>query len=101
GFRLRSKWSFGDATQRANIVECIDILPEINTLVVAFRGSKCIFYDINRKHNTDPIQVLKTGGHPWFVPDFITLNHDYFALSGRKPSAVFVWNWRKGVRLCS
>ncbi|CAO3590913.1 unnamed protein product [Absidia cylindrospora] len=67
-------------------------------MVVALRGSKCIFYDTS-KTSTDPIQVLKGGTHAWFVPDSISLNREYFAVSGRKPSAVFVWKWRKGVRL--
>lgn len=67
--------------------------------VVAVVSSKCMFYDINKGSKHDPIQVLKGGSHPWFVPDSISVNQDYFALSGRKPSAVFVWNWRKGVRL--
>lgn len=58
-----------------------------------------MFYDINKGSKHDPIQVLKGGSHPWFVPDSISVNQDYFAVSGRKPSAVFVWNWRKGVRL--
>lgn len=58
-----------------------------------------MFYDINKGSKHDPIQVLKGGSHPWFVPDSIAVNQDYFAVSGRKPSAVFVWNWRKGVRL--
>ncbi|KAI7851939.1 hypothetical protein BDC45DRAFT_444776, partial [Circinella umbellata] len=96
GFRLVSTWSFGDPVH--NSVECIDILPEINILAVAMCGSKCVFYDINEQSN-DPIQVLKGGNHPWFIPDSIALSQDYFAVSGRKPSAVFIWNWRKGVRL--
>lgn len=58
-----------------------------------------MFYDIQKGPKHDPIQVLKGGSHPWFVPDSISVNQDYFAVSGRKPSAVFVWNWRKGVRL--
>ncbi|KAG0194226.1 hypothetical protein DFQ28_000945 [Apophysomyces sp. BC1034] len=90
GFQPKSKWAFGDPSQPTNIVECVDLLPEINILVVAFRGSK---------HPTEPIQILKGGSHPWFVPDSICLSRDYFAVCGRKPSAVFVWNWRKGVRL--
>ncbi|GAA5804906.1 hypothetical protein HPULCUR_010415 [Helicostylum pulchrum] len=97
GFTFKTKWSFGD--QPNNAIECVDVLPDINILVVAQRGSKCMFYDINKGSKHDPIQVLKGGSHPWFVPDSISVNQDYFALSGRKPSAVFVWNWRKGVRL--
>ncbi|CAO3634380.1 unnamed protein product [Cunninghamella echinulata] len=97
-FLLKNTWSFGDTSQQQNIVECIDILPEINILVVALRGSKCIFYDIT-KNSTDPIQVLKGGSHAWFIPDSICLSRDYFAVSGRKPSVVFVYKWRKGVRL--
>lgn len=58
-----------------------------------------MFYDIHKGPKHEPIQVLKGGSHPWFVPDSISVNQDYFAVSGRKPSAVFVWNWRKGVRL--
>ncbi|KAK4516066.1 ubiquitin-40S ribosomal protein S27a [Mucor velutinosus] len=100
GFTHKTTWSFGDPTQQpSNMVECIDILPDINILVVAQRGSKCMFYDITKGPKHDPIQVLKGGSHPWFVPDSISVNQDYFAVSGRKPSAVFVWNWRKGVRL--
>ncbi|KAL9541525.1 hypothetical protein MBANPS3_009081 [Mucor bainieri] len=100
GFTHKATWSFGDPTQQpSNMVECIDILPDINILVVAQRGSKCMFYDITKGPKHDPIQVLKGGSHPWFVPDSISVNQDYFAVSGRKPSAVFVWNWRKGVRL--
>ncbi|KAL0082145.1 hypothetical protein F4703DRAFT_1121455 [Phycomyces blakesleeanus] len=101
GFQLQIKWTFGDVSQPANVVECIDILPEINILVVALRGSKCIFYDINKKNPREPIQVLKGGSHPSFVPDSIALNQDYFAVLGRKPSALFVWHWRKGVRLAN
>ncbi|KAI9303259.1 hypothetical protein BJ944DRAFT_165753, partial [Cunninghamella echinulata] len=97
-FILKNTWSFGDTSQQQNIVECIDILPEINILVVALRGSKCIFYDIT-KNSSDPIQVLKGGSHAWFIPDSICLSRDYFAVSGRKPSVVFVYKWRKGVRL--
>lgn len=63
------------------------------------QNRKCMFYDINKGSKHDPIQVLKGGSHPWFVPDSISVNQDYFAVAGRKPSAVFVWNWRKGVRL--
>ncbi|KAI7864942.1 hypothetical protein BDF14DRAFT_1708134, partial [Spinellus fusiger] len=99
GFRLRVKWSFGDMNQPTNVVECVDLLPEINILVVALRGSKCIFYDINKKHPHEPIQVLKGGNFLSFAPDSIALNQDYFVVLGRKPSALFVWNWRKGVRL--
>jgi hypothetical protein len=58
-----------------------------------------MFYDINKGSKHDPIQVLKGGSHPWFIPDSISVTQDYFAVAGRKPSAVFVWNWRKGVRL--
>ncbi|CAO3640644.1 unnamed protein product [Mucor hiemalis] len=97
GFVFKAKWSFGE--QQSNAIECVDVLPDINILVVAQRGSKCMFYDINKGSKHDPIQVLKGGSHPWFVPDSIAVNQDYFAVSGRKPSAVFVWNWRKGVRL--
>ncbi|ORY91902.1 hypothetical protein BCR43DRAFT_445629, partial [Syncephalastrum racemosum] len=79
-------------------VECVDILPEMHVMVVAMRGSKCMFYDTQKRH-TDPIQVLKGGSHPWYVPDSIAIHQDYFVVSGRRPSAVFVWNWRKGVRL--
>lgn len=57
-----------------------------------------MFYDVNE---SEPIQVLKGGSHPWFVPDSVALSQDYFVISGRKPSAVFVWNWRKGVRLAN
>lgn len=57
-----------------------------------------MFYDVSTQ-STEPIQVLKGGSHPWFFPDSIALTQDYFAVSGRKPSAVFIWNWRKGVRL--
>lgn len=57
-----------------------------------------MFYDVSSQ-DKEPIQVLKGGSHPWFVPDSVALNQDYFAVSGRKPSAVFIWNWRKGVRL--
>ncbi|KAG0183331.1 hypothetical protein DFQ29_006900 [Apophysomyces sp. BC1021] len=39
GFQPKSKWAFGDPSQPTNIVECVDLLPEINILVVAFRGS--------------------------------------------------------------
>ncbi|KAI9019539.1 hypothetical protein CLU79DRAFT_794475 [Phycomyces nitens] len=101
GFQLQIKWTFGDVSQPANVVECIDILPEINILVVALRGSKCMFYDINKKNPREPIQVLKGGSHPSFVPDSIALSQDYFAVLGRKPSALFVWHWRKGVRLAN
>jgi hypothetical protein len=58
-----------------------------------------MFYDMNKGSKSDPIQVLKCGSHPWFVPDTVSVNQDFFAVSGRKPSAVFVWNWRKGIRL--
>ncbi|KAI7890400.1 uncharacterized protein EV154DRAFT_388120, partial [Mucor mucedo] len=97
GFCFEAKWSFGD--QPNNTIECIDVLPDIHILVVAQRGSKCMFYDIHKGSKHEPIQVLKGGSHPWFVPDSISVNQDYFAVSGRKPSAVFIWNWRKGVRL--
>lgn len=60
-----------------------------------------MFFDINKGSNHDPIQVLKGGSHPWFIPDSIAVNQDYFAVAGRKPSAVFIWNWRKGIRLSS
>jgi hypothetical protein len=59
---------------------------------------KCLFYDISKNAN-DPIQVLKGGNHILFEPESIALNRDYFVLSGRKPSAIFVWEWRKGVRI--
>ncbi|ORX45723.1 hypothetical protein DM01DRAFT_157658 [Hesseltinella vesiculosa] len=95
GFVSRCTWKFCGQRQ----VECIDLLPEINTVVVACRGSKCYFYDISSKSPTEPIQVLKGGSHAWFIPDDVSLTCDYFAVSGRKPSAVFVWNWRKGVQL--
>ncbi|KAI8098455.1 uncharacterized protein BX664DRAFT_254845 [Halteromyces radiatus] len=98
GFKLRHTWQFGDPQQQQTKVECIDLLPEINIMAVALHGSKCMFYDIS-KNSTEPIQVLKGGTHAWFVPDSISLSRDYFAVSGRKPSAVFVWKWRKGVRL--
>ncbi|KAI8059003.1 hypothetical protein BC940DRAFT_12994 [Gongronella butleri] len=95
GFVLNLTWKFCGQRQ----VECIDLLPEIHTVVVACRGSKCMFYDVASKNPLEPIQVLKGGAHSWFIPDDVALTCDYFALSGRKPSAVFVWNWRKGVRL--
>ncbi|KAI8971054.1 hypothetical protein BDB01DRAFT_731097, partial [Pilobolus umbonatus] len=100
GFEYRSQWTFKDTTATSNIVECVDVLSDINILVVAQRGSRCMFYDINKGSKHDPIQILKGGSHVWFIPDSISVNQDYFALSGRNPSAVFVWNWRKGVRLC-
>ncbi|RCI03803.1 hypothetical protein CU098_002670 [Rhizopus stolonifer] len=102
GFMFKSKWCFGDPITQPNcMIECVDVLPDIHILVVAQRGSKCMFYDINKGSKHDPIQVLKGGSHPWFIPDSISVNQDYFAMAGRKPSAVFVWNWRKGVRLSS
>lgn len=60
-----------------------------------------MFYDINKGPKHDPIQILKGGGHSWFIPDSIAFNGDYFAVAGRKPSVVFVWNWRKGIKLSS
>ncbi|KAI8885012.1 hypothetical protein K501DRAFT_322699 [Backusella circina FSU 941] len=98
-FQYITKWFFGDTQNNNNIIECLDVLPDLNILVVAQRGSKCMFYDMNKGSKSDPIQVLKCGSHPWFVPDTISVNQDFFAVSGRKPSAVFVWNWRKGIRL--
>ncbi|KAG0944481.1 hypothetical protein G6F57_003534 [Rhizopus arrhizus] len=101
GFSFKSKYSFGDPSLVNNIVECIDILPDVHILVIAQRGSKCMFYDINKGPKHDPIQILKGGGHSWFIPDSIAFNGDYFAVAGRKPSVVFVWNWRKGIKLSS
>ncbi|KAI8390056.1 hypothetical protein BD560DRAFT_185 [Blakeslea trispora] len=102
GFKFKSKWYFGDPIAQPNcMIECIDILPEIHILVVAQRGSKCMFFDITKGPKHDPIQVLKGGNHPWFIPDSISVNQDYFAMVGRKPSVVYVWNWRKGVKLSS
>ena len=60
-----------------------------------------MFFDTTKGSKQDPIQVLKGGNHPWFIPDSISVNQDYFAVTGRKPSVVFVWNWRKGVKLSS
>ncbi|RUP45181.1 hypothetical protein BC936DRAFT_148517, partial [Jimgerdemannia flammicorona] len=59
---------------------------------------KCHIYDLLRPW-AEPIQILKGGNHPLFVPDSIALDRDHFVLAGRKPSAVFVWKWRKGVRV--
>ncbi|ORE15870.1 F-box domain-containing protein [Rhizopus microsporus] len=101
GFVFKLQWYFGDPSSTQNIVECIDVLPHIHILVIAQRGSRCMFFDINKGSNHDPIQVLKGGSHPWFIPDSIAVNQDYFAVAGRKPSAVFIWNWRKGIRLSS
>ncbi|KAH8552637.1 WD40-repeat-containing domain protein [Umbelopsis sp. PMI_123] len=97
-FRYKRMWDFGQSTNGATNVKCVDILPEINVLVVAQRGSKCLFYDINKNTN-DPIQVLKGGNHILFEPESIALDRDHFVLAGRKPSAIFIWEWRKGVRI--
>ncbi|CAO3672781.1 unnamed protein product [Umbelopsis ramanniana] len=97
-FYHKRTWDFGQSTQGTTNVKCVDILPEINVLVVAQRGSKCVFYDIS-KNTSDPIQVLKGGNHILFEPESIALDRDHFVLAGRKPSAIFVWEWRKGVRI--
>ncbi|KAG1464534.1 hypothetical protein G6F56_005068 [Rhizopus delemar] len=99
GFQLQCKWYFGNPYLDNNRVECLDILPDIQILVIAQRGSKCLFFDINKGPRYHPIQVLKGGNHPWFVPDSIAVNQEYIAVAGRKPSAVFIWNWRKSNRL--
>ncbi|KAG1466713.1 hypothetical protein G6F46_000386 [Rhizopus delemar] len=101
GFSFKSKYSFGNPSLVNNVVECIDILPDAHVLVIAQRGLKCMFYDINKGPKHDPIQILKGGGHSWFIPDSIAFDGDYFAVAGRKPSVVFVWNWRKGIKLSS
>jgi hypothetical protein len=37
-FQYITKWFFGDTHNNNNIIECVDVLPDLNILVVAQRG---------------------------------------------------------------
>ncbi|KAG2185969.1 hypothetical protein INT43_002407 [Umbelopsis isabellina] len=67
-FQFKRGWEFGQSTQNATNVKCIDILPEINVMVVAQRGSKCLFYDISKGAN-DPIQAFDNQAHRVFLSE--------------------------------
>ncbi|KAI9270884.1 hypothetical protein BY458DRAFT_456202 [Sporodiniella umbellata] len=98
GFSFQYKWFFGDTYISSNRVECIELFPEMNLMVVAQKGSKCMIYDLQKPKNL-PIQTLKGGSCLLFIPDSIAINKDYLAIIGRKPSFIYVWNWRKGTAL--